>query len=161
MVATMEPRTVQAQSAPRRRPAADTPARWVAALERAVAANLAYMQLAGGDGAWAVASTRDPETGYVATTDTCTCPAGRAGDPCCCHRALVRALLGLLPPPAAGAVCATCLGTGHVEEQREEGGVPVAWVVPCGCPAADAWVDAMLGAEDAAETAYAAHYHAA
>jgi hypothetical protein len=95
----------------------ETPARWQLALSRAIRANLSYMELIGGDGAWAVSSTRDEEQGYVVTLDTCTCAAGRGGDPICCHRALVRALTGLLPldPPPATIACGHC-SAGRVEE---------------------------------------------
>jgi len=81
-----------------------TPERWARALQRAMAANLAYMELIGGDGSWAISSTRDNERGYITTTDTCTCEAGRAGDEVCCHRALVRALTGMMPEPSRIAI---------------------------------------------------------
>lgn len=77
-----------------------TPARWQAALQRAMAANCAYMQLEGAGGAWAISSTQDDERGYLATTHTCTCQAALSGDEVCLHRALVRALTGTMPEPA-------------------------------------------------------------
>lgn len=97
----------------------DSPERWQKAFERAMAANLAYIELIGGDGAWAVSSSSDPERGYIATTDTCTCAAGRGGDPCCLHRALVRVLTGTMPvdpaPELVVVPCQECGGRGHVE----------------------------------------------
>ena len=89
----------------------DSPDRWQKALNRALAHNLTYLELLGGDGAWAVSSTRDDEQGYIATVATCTCPAGRGGDPVCCHRALVRALTGVMPVDAP-ADCPNCCGCG-------------------------------------------------
>ncbi len=54
-------------------------------------------------------------------------------------------------------MCSKCLGTGHHEEEREEEGMLVAYAVPCDCPAADAWVDDLLGYE----LAWDQHYNAA
>src|SRR3954449_4087875 len=78
----------------------ESPERWDKALQRAMDANLIYIELIAGDGAWAVSSQRDCERGYIATTVTCTCEAGRSGDPVCAHRALVRVLVGAYPLPA-------------------------------------------------------------
>jgi hypothetical protein len=91
----------------------ETPERWQKALSRAISHNLAYMELIGGDGAFAIASTRDEEAGYIATVGSCTCPAGRGGDPVCCHRALVRALTGVMPVDAP-VNCPSCNGGGVV-----------------------------------------------
>jgi hypothetical protein len=113
--------TERQTSAAARPPRIETPERWAAALERAAAANLAYMELIGGDGAWAVSSTKDPERGYVATAGACTCEAGRAGDPVCLHRALVRRLVGLMddrpdPTPPAAPACPICDNRGYVAD---------------------------------------------
>jgi hypothetical protein len=89
----------------------ETPERWQKALSRAISHNLGYMELIGGDGAFAVSSTRDEEAGYIATAGSCTCPAGRGGDPVCCHRALVRALTGAMPVDAPNE-CGDCCGCG-------------------------------------------------
>src|SRR5215208_7689458 len=91
----------------------DSPERWQKALERAMEANLAYIELIAGDGAWAVSSRQDCERGYIATTRTCTCEAGRSGDPVCCHRALVRALTGVMPVDAPSD-CPKCSGCGVI-----------------------------------------------
>jgi hypothetical protein len=90
----------------------DTPERWQKALSRAISHNLGYMELIGGDGAFAVSSTKGEESGYIATTRTCTCQAGRGGDPVCCHRALVRALTGAMPVDAPDE-CGDCCGCGR------------------------------------------------
>jgi hypothetical protein len=66
----------------------ETPERWQKALSRAISHNLA-------------------------TTGSCTCPAGRGGDPVCCHRALVRALTGTMPVDTP-ADCPACCGCGVV-----------------------------------------------
>lgn len=99
----------------------ETPERWQKALSRAISHNLAYMELIGGDGAFAVASTKDDEQGYIATIGSCTCPAGRGGDPVCCHRALVRALTGMMPvdTESQAVECVWCRGCGKVENTVE------------------------------------------
>ncbi len=94
-----------------------TPARWQAALQRAMVANLAYMELTGSDGAWAVSSTRDDERGYLATTYTCTCQAALSGDEVCLPRALVRALTGPMPEPER----VTFSGDANRQEVRVDG----------------------------------------
>ncbi len=82
-------------------------------MTRAITANLSYMELVGGDGAFAVSSTKDDERGYIATAGSCTCEAGRGGDPVCCHRALVRVLTGAMPLDAeTPADCPDCCGCG-------------------------------------------------
>ena len=122
----------------------ESPERWQRALQRAMDANLIYIELIGGDGAWAVSSQRDCELGYVATTGTCTCEAGRSGDPVCCHRALVRVLVGMLPldpeptsaliPPALSDVvdCPDCHGCGvHYSRELERLGLLYPSCVAC------------------------------
>jgi hypothetical protein len=94
------------------RPRVDSPERWQKALSRALLANLSYIELIGGDGAFAVSSTGDEEAGYIATVGSCTCPAGRGGDPVCCHRALVRVLTGVMPVDAPDE-CGDCCGCGR------------------------------------------------
>src|SRR5215207_6751817 len=100
----------------------DTPLRWQRALGRAMLANLSYMELVSGDGAWAVSSSTDCERGYIATTRTCTCEAGRAGDPVCAHRALVRALTGVMPVDVepSPADCLWCAGIGSVQNELHQ-----------------------------------------
>lgn len=111
----------------------ESPERWAKALSRAIAANLAYIELVGGDGAWAVSSQRDSERGYVATTHTCTCEAGRSGDPVCCHRALVRVLTGYGEPALEPAPqkCPSCTA-GKVEEWGVSGPIGFKVCAVCG-----------------------------
>src|SRR4051794_36672949 len=103
-----------------KQPRVDSPERWEKALQRAMDANLAYMELIAGDGAWAVSSQRDTERGYIATTQTCTCEPGRSGDPICAHRALVRVLVGMFPLPeledaaTSAEPCRYCRGRGKI-----------------------------------------------
>jgi len=110
-----------------------TPERWRAALGRAVEANLIYLELIGGDGAFAVSSSRDPEAGYIATTGSCTCPSGRSGAVICLHRALVRCLVGELPvePEPEPQVCPNCLGSGASSYWNGEGGLSSFSYEPC------------------------------
>ncbi len=91
-----------------------TPARWQAALRRALTEGVQVRQLAG-CGAWVATSGTDTGTAYaLAVTNGvahgCDCPAGANGDPVCKHRALWWHLAGLLdlddpepPTPAASA----------------------------------------------------------
>ena len=95
-----------------------------------------------------------PDTLHRTDGRRCSCEAALAGDAVCTHRAVARFVLGWLAP--AAAFCATCLGAGHHEEAREEEGIPVAYAVPCDCPAADRWVDQRLGYE----LAWDRHYNA-
>ncbi len=95
-----------------RRPA--TPARWQAALARALAEGVQVRQLAG-SGAWLATSGTNDGTAYgLAVTNGiahgCDCLAGANGDPVCKQRALWWHLAGLLdlddpepPTPAAPA----------------------------------------------------------
>ncbi len=94
-----------------RKPIAATPARWQAALRRAVAEGVQVRQLAG-SGAWVATSGTDAVTAYVVSLRECECPAGEHGDPICKHRAALAHRLGRLdadpepepPAPAARAV---------------------------------------------------------
>ncbi len=168
MVAAMEARTVRPEQDARPRPTRsddhvggaprpESPERWHRALARAMAAGLEVFRVAD-TGELMVTSASKLDTLHRTDGRRCSCEAALAGDAVCQHRAVARFVLGWLAP--AAAVCATCLGKGHLEEYAEAEGVPVAWQVPCSCPQADAWVDALLGGEAAAETAYVAHYAA-
>ncbi len=94
---------------PRRTTRPGTPARWVAALDRARANGLTAATVAGDPRHWFVTSASRPGVGYLVgvTPDrppACLCDAGLHGDPVCQHRALILDWLGLLPrPPAAAA----------------------------------------------------------
>jgi len=81
---------------------AASPARWQAALDRALTSGVQVRQLAG-SGAWIATSATDPAIAYeLAITDGiahgCSCKAGEFGDPVCCHRAAYYHAAGLLDP---------------------------------------------------------------
>ncbi len=105
------------QSASRTR--ADSPARWQAALRRALAEGIEIRQLAG-CGMWIATSSNQAGTAYEVTQWECECHAGQHGDPVCKHRAALRERLGVLllddepepPTPAAPAACHNCHGHG-------------------------------------------------
>lgn len=104
-----------------------SPARWHAALGRALAEGVQVRQLAG-SGAWLATSGTDAKKAYElevvgGIVRSCACPAGEFGDPCCKHAAKFYAVAGLLDPepptPAAPAVrlvprcCPPCDGKGY------------------------------------------------
>ena len=78
-----------------RRPNQDTPARWQTALARAVAGGVAVYQ-EDSTGMLVVTSATKPGVVYVTDGQTCTCPAGVAGDPVCLHRAAYLHRTGVL-----------------------------------------------------------------
>ncbi len=98
-----------------RKPIAATPARWQAALRRAVAEGVQVRQLAG-SGAWVATSGTDAVAAYVVSLGECECPAGEYGDPVSKHRAALAYRLGRLDgdpepePPAPAASAARRLG---------------------------------------------------
>lgn len=128
------------QTAPRTR-RVESPARWQAALERAIAAGIEPLQIAG-TGEWVVTSATRLTTVYRTDGMTCECEAAFAGDPVCQHRAAVRFVLGRLAPtpePVAPAIpapssCLDCFGDGY--QRMYTGGRLSDWVpVPCVCRA--------------------------
>jgi len=99
-----------------------TPARWQAALGRAIAEGVQVRQLAG-SGLWLATSGTDAGTAYAlaVTGDVahgCECPAAAHGDPVCKHRAAFYHTVGVLdpePPTLAAPTafpCSECHGTG-------------------------------------------------
>jgi hypothetical protein len=79
-----------------------SPARWQAALDRALASGVQVRQFAG-SGAWIATSASDPTVAYeLAIIDGvahgCNCKAAEFGDPVCCHRAAYYHAAGLLDP---------------------------------------------------------------
>lgn len=84
-----------------RKPA--TPARWQAALARAIAEGIEVRQVAG-SGAWIATSTTDPHAAYAVDGSTCACDAAAHGDPVCKHRAAFLAVRGVLALPPAPAI---------------------------------------------------------
>jgi hypothetical protein len=111
----------------------NTPARWQAALRRAVAEGVQVRQLAG-SGMWVATSATDAETAYEVTPWECECHAAQFGDPVCKHRAVLLATLGRIAADADVAtsrICDLCNGMGvhpaiarHGEPWRNE-------TVPC------------------------------
>jgi hypothetical protein len=81
----------------------ESPARWQAALWRAVDTNVKVFQVAG-SGVWIATSASRPGVCYEVTTTECQCEAAVLGkDSCCVHRAALRLELGILWPEAAAA----------------------------------------------------------
>jgi hypothetical protein len=97
-----------------------TPARWQAALGRAMAKEL-RVYLCAGTGAAVVTSGRMPHVVYETDGIGCSCEAAMlGGDPVCQHRAAYWHHVGLLDPepeptaPAAAPVrCPDCYGDGY------------------------------------------------
>ena len=115
----------------RQRPA--TPARWQAALGRAIAEGVQVRQLAG-SGLWLATSSTDAGTAFAlaVTGDVahgCECPAAAHGDPVCKHRAAFYHTVGVLDPdPGPGAPaapvalpCWSCRGTGTEQVEGTNG----------------------------------------
>ena len=75
----------------------DSPARWQAALQRALDNGVRAYQISG-TGQWVATSASRPGVCYAVAPTTCECEAALAGDPVCQHRAAVRCELGLLWP---------------------------------------------------------------
>lgn len=125
-----------------RRQQTASPARWQAALARAIAEGVQVRQLAG-SGAWIATSGQDATVAYQVAVSGgvahgCDCPAGEHGDPVCKHRALWDHLAGLLdpepePPVPAIAVMVPCRDCGGDGYQRMMTGGHLAdwWTVPC------------------------------
>jgi hypothetical protein len=107
---------------------AATPARWQAALTRAMEAGVQVRQLT--SGAWIATSATDPTAAYElgVTGDVahdCTCKAGAFGDPVCCHRAAYYHLVGLLdrdpePPNPAAPVLVIIDGARYATRSTRE-----------------------------------------
>lgn len=68
----------------------DTPARWIAALDRAHAKGVKLFRDDAGD---YFALSTNGSTLYSVTAFTCSCKAGLGSDPVCLHRAALRAAL--------------------------------------------------------------------
>jgi hypothetical protein len=95
----------------------ETPERWAKALGRALGLGLEVFVVAD-TGERMVTSASQLDTLHRSDGDHCSCRAGLAGDPVCCHRAAVRFVQGRLaaesgvaPQPAA---CVRCNGGGVV-----------------------------------------------
>ena len=110
------------------RPRPDTPERWQRALDRAVAAGLEVFTVAD-TGERMVTSASKLDTLHRSDGLTCTCEAALAGDPVCCHRAVVRRVLGWFGRTPPLVACFGCRGEGWV--YVEAGGD--AWPYKIGC----------------------------
>jgi len=91
-----------------------TAERWQAALQRAITLGLEVFVVADTRERM-VTSASQLDTLHRTNGDFCTCAAGVAGDPICCHRAAVRFVQGRLrDASAAPANCESCSGGGVI-----------------------------------------------
>src|SRR5688572_8899856 len=99
------------------------PERWQRAAERALAEGIQVRQV-NASGMWVATSGSDPKVAYLleitgSLVQSCSCPAGSFGDPCCKHAARYYLDMGLLelddpepepPAPADWVVSFRCRG---------------------------------------------------
>ena len=150
MVVAMEARTVRPERgvstmvepapnlparANRAAPRPESPARWAAALRRAMEAGVDLLEI-GGSEMVAVESARHPGVVYLVSRDgtSCSCRAGEWGDPVCLHRALVLWLTGRMDAdgrPPRPECCPECSGTGRRQYWTGEGGLSAFVDLPC------------------------------
>ena len=104
-----------------------TPERWQKAAQRAIAENIS-VRLVNTSGMWVANSGTQANVAYLLEitgnlVQSCSCPAGTFGDPCCKHAARFYLDIGVLDvddpepdPPALGATiaCWHCSGGGVV-----------------------------------------------
>jgi DnaJ-class molecular chaperone len=83
----------------------DSPERWAQAFKRATTLGLEVFVVAD-TGERLVTSASQLDTLHRTDGDRCSCKAGLAGDPVCCHRAVVRFVEGRI------AECGACAGCG-------------------------------------------------
>lgn len=130
----------------------DTPARWDAALDRALANHIQVWQdQESGD---FLALSSDATKLYTVRWYDCTCAAAEAGDPVCVHRAafrqhcreedqqverVLRATVRetVAGPAAPRRMCTSCLDTGMARMSRS-GRLDDYVSAPCGCGAGQA-----------------------
>jgi hypothetical protein len=115
---------------------AESPARWMAALERAIDANVRPAGRVAA-GVVLVPSATDAKLVYATDGVRCACASAASGDPICWHRAIVRAARGMAPfapdpEPAAPALCPACKGFGYT---RKESALFPGTVFRAGCRA--------------------------
>jgi hypothetical protein len=119
---------LQVQSpSPSRSTRAPSPERWQYAAERALAEGIEVRQV-NASGMWVANSGTHADVAYVLEiaggfVQSCSCPAGSFGDPCCKHAAQFYLDAGVLdvdepemPSPAPGLTCFRCAGAGKIEE---------------------------------------------
>ena len=117
-----------------------SPERWQHAAERAIAEGIQVRQV-NASGMWVANSGSQADVAYMleitgTLVQSCSCPAGTFGDPCCKHAARFYLDAGLLEledpepdPPALGASsdCSACHGCGVIySKQLERAG----WLYP-------------------------------
>src|SRR5215210_68862 len=121
-----------------------TPERWQHAAERAIAEGIEVRQV-NASGMWVANSGSQANVAYLleitgSLVQSCSCPAGSFGDPCCKHAARFYLDAGLLElddpepdPPALGASveCPDCHGCGVLYDRNLE---RAGWLYP-NCPA--------------------------
>ena len=111
-----------AQVSPVGRTRQASPERWQKATQRAIAEPISVRQV-NASGMWVANSGTHANVAYVLEitgnlVQSCSCPAGTYGDPCCKHAARYYLDAGLLeldpepdpPAPAAPVVCFRCRG---------------------------------------------------
>jgi hypothetical protein len=121
-----------------------SPERWQRAAERALAEGISVRQV-NASGMWVATSGSQANVAYLleitgSLVQSCSCPAGTFGDPCCKHAARYYLDAGLLeldpepepPAPAAPVLCFRCRGA--------EAGCPVCQGVGVASLAAQATV---------------------
>src|SRR5215217_3854301 len=110
---------------------APSPERWQHAAERAIAEGIQVRQV-NASGMWVANSGSDPKVACLleitgSLVQSCSCPAGSFGDPCCKHAARFYLDAGLLelddPEPDAPALggsvdCPTCHGCGVIYDRN-------------------------------------------
>jgi hypothetical protein len=117
-----------------------SPERWQHAAERALAEGIEVRQV-NASGMWVANSGSQANVAYLleitgSLVQSCSCPAGSFGDPCCKHSArfyLDAGLLGLddpepEPPAFGGSVdCSSCHGCGVIYNKDPE---RAGWLYP-------------------------------
>jgi SWIM zinc finger len=130
-----------AQAAPQARTTrVASPARWQRAAERALAEGIEVRQV-NASGMWVATSGTQANVAYLleitgTLVQSCSCPAGSFGDPCCKHAARYYLNAGLLEidnpepdPPALGVSvdCPECHGCGVIYDRDLE---RAGWLYP-------------------------------
>jgi hypothetical protein len=111
-----------AQQMQTRKPRQASPERWQNAAQRAIAEHIQVRQV-NENGMWVSTSGSDATLAYLleiqnGVVQSCSCPAGQFGDPCCKHAARYYLDAGMLdldpepdpPAPVAPVVCFRCQG---------------------------------------------------
>ncbi len=120
-----------------RKPRQASPERWQKAAERAIVEGISVRQV-NASGMWVATSGTHANVAYVLEitgnlVQSCSCPAGTFGDPCCKHAARFYLDAGLLElddpepdPPALGTSVSCCQCNGCGQEWYRAG-----YALPC------------------------------